>query len=54
MKQQKHKTMKQQLETQNNETTAKHKTMKHKTMKQQLETQNNETTARNTKQWNNN
>ena len=32
--------MKQQLETQNNETTA--------------ETQNNETTARNTKQWNNN
>ena len=39
--------MKQQLETQNNETT------KHKTMKQQLETQNNETTARNTKQWNN-
>ena len=49
--------MKQQLETQNNETTARNtkqwnNSLKHKTMKQ-LETQNNETTARNTKQWNN-
>ena len=50
--------MKQQLETQNNETTARNTKQWNNSwntkQKQQLETQNNETTAWNTKQWNNN